>query len=241
MKRLDSTASWGTDILKALNDQFSDASPGTILNWAYETFGRGVVMATGFGTSGVVLMHLASQLRVRPTVFYLDTDMLFPETHILKEQISKEFGLQFTRVHSGLSLDEQKTKHGAALWEKSPDTCCHLRKVKPLHSFLKDKGAWISGVRAHQTSARAQADVIQWDTTHQLVKINPLVRWTTADVWSYIRLNELPYNTLHDKGYPSIGCIPCTRPVVEGEDERSGRWAGRNKTECGIHVQKRIS
>ena len=237
MNKTTGSIPWGPDILKALNEQFKDASPGTILNWSYETFGRGVVLATGFGISGVVLMHLASQLRVRPTVFYLDTDLLFPETFALKDRIAEEFGLQFTRVHSGLSVDQQEKKYGSELWQNKPDTCCHLRKVQPLQAFLKSKAAWITGVRSHQTQVRSDASVIQWDSVNGLVKINPLVRWNTEDVWSYIKMNELPYNTLHDRGYPSIGCMPCTRPVAEGEDERSGRWAGRTKTECGIHLQ----
>lgn len=228
---------WSPSIINALNEQFKDASPRTILNWAYETFGRDVVMATGFGTSGIVLMHLASQLRVKPTIFYLDTDLFFPETYALKDRLSQEFGISFTRVHSGLSVEEQSKQYGPELWKKDPDKCCFIRKVRPLQQFLKGKGAWITGLRAHQSDTRASAKVIQWDATHKLVKINPLVRWTSEEVWSYIKINELPYNELHDRGYPSIGCMPCTRPVAPGEEERSGRWAGRSKSECGIHVQ----
>ena len=229
---------WSPKMLNALNEQFRDASPRTILNWAYESFGRDVVMATGFGTSGIVLMHLASKLRVDPTIFYLDTDLFFPETYDLKERIEKEFGLRLTRVHSGLSVEEQSRQNGKELWSSNPDQCCFLRKVQPLRQFLTGKGAWITGVRAHQSSVRKEAQVVQWDAANNLVKINPLVRWTSKDVWSYIRLNELPYNTLHDRGYPSIGCMPCTVSVQKGGDERSGRWSGRSKTECGIHIQK---
>ena len=230
--------SWSPKILKALNDQFKDASPRTILNWSYETFGRDVVMATGFGTSGIVLMHLASMLRVDPTIFYLDTDLFFPETYALKERIENEFGLTLTRVHGGLSVEEQSKQYGNELWNSNPDRCCFLRKVQPLMSFLDGKGAWITGVRTHQSDTRKNAQVIQWDATNNLVKINPLVRWTSREVWSYIKLNELPYNKLHNRGYPSIGCVPCTKPVERGDDERSGRWAGKTKTECGIHIQK---
>ena len=230
------TPLWGPKILDALNDQFKDASPRTILNWAYESFGKDVVMATGFGTSGLVLMHLASKLRVNPTIFYLDTDLFFPETYALKDKIENEFGLALTRVHSGLSLDEQATKHGDALWKNSPNQCCFVRKVQPLRRFLSDKSAWITGVRAHQSKTREKAQVIEWDASHNLIKINPLVRWSSEEVWSYIKLNDLPYNELHDRGFPSIGCMPCTRPVKKGAEERSGRWAGIKKTECGIHL-----
>ena len=229
---------WSPKILNALNEQFRDASPRTILNWAYESFGRDAVMATGFGTSGIVLMHLASSLRVDPTIFYLDTDLFFPETYALKDRIEEEFGITLTRVHSGLPVEEQSKQYGKDLWTSNPDQCCFIRKVQPLRKFLHGKGAWITGVRAHQSNTRKEANVVEWDTVNNLVKINPMVRWTSADVWSYIKLNELPYNSLHDKGYPSIGCMPCTKPVEKGGDERSGRWAGKNKTECGIHVQK---
>lgn len=238
IRRSSNETPWNPRILQALNDQFKDASPRTILNWSYETFGRDVVMATGFGTSGIVLMHLASKLRVDPTVFYLDTDLFFSETYKLKERIEREFGLTLTRVHSGLSVSDQATQHGKELWKANPDQCCFLRKVQPLRNFLAGKGAWITGVRAQQSSTRKQAEVIEWDAANNLVKINPLVKWTSEDVWSYIKFNDLPYNTLHKKGYPSIGCMPCTKPVAKGSDERSGRWAGRKKTECGIHQQK---
>lgn len=228
---------WDAETLEALNRRFSDRSPREILAWGYDEFGKDIVMATGFGTSGIVLMHILADLRPDATVFYLDTDLLFPETLALKERLSEELGIRFTRVSAEMSLEEQAAVHGENLWEKSPNTCCLIRKVVPLRRFLADKSAWITGLRRHQANTRAQTQVVEWDQANGLVKINPLAHWTSDDVWSYILLNKLPYNSLHDKGYPSIGCLPCTRAVEPGEDERAGRWAGLQKTECGIHVQ----
>ncbi len=232
---------WNADRLAELNEAFKDASPRAILEWAYEAFGDDLAMATGFGTSGLVLMHIVSQIREDPTVFYLDTDLFFEDTYALIDRLSAEFGIRFTRVHGGLSLQEQAAKYGEALWQDNPDTCCFLRKVVPLRNYLSDKPAWVTGLRAHQSHTRARAQIFEWDQANNLLKINPLVSWTTEDVWSYIRIHDIPYNPLHDKGYPSIGCKPCTRAVGQGESERSGRWSGQDKTECGIHVQPQVA
>ncbi len=227
---------WTPKQLQALQANLESASPRAILQWSYETFGDDVAMATGFGTSGIVLTHILSQLRPGADVFYLDTDLLFPETYALKDRLAEQLGVNFVRVHGGMSVAEQEAEHGPALWERNANQCCFLRKVLPLRSFLKDKEAWITGIRRDQAATRSRASVIDWDTTNGLVKINPLAFWTSDDVWTYIRVNELPYNELHDRGYPSIGCMPCTRAVASGENERAGRWAGMGKVECGIHL-----
>ncbi|MEZ4702674.1 MAG: phosphoadenylyl-sulfate reductase [Rhodothermales bacterium] len=227
---------WTPKQLKALQADLESASPRAILQWSYETFGDDVVMATGFGTSGIVLTHILSELRPGSDVFYLDTDLLFPETYALRDQLASQLDIHFVRVHGGLSVADQDAEHGPALWERNANQCCFLRKVLPLRSFLQGREAWITGIRRDQARTRARASVVDWDPANQLIKINPLAYWTSEDVWSYIRLNELPYNTLHDRGYPSIGCMPCTRAVGAGEHERSGRWAGLDKVECGIHL-----
>lgn len=228
---------WDSSQLAVLNERFEDRSPRDVLAWTFEMFGEQVAMATGFGTSGIVMMHILSELNSVATVFYLDTDLLFPETHVLKNRLQEELGIRFTRVAPAVSLNEQEAAKGTRLWDKSPDACCFIRKVRPLQQFLADKDAWITGLRRHQAHTRAETRIIEWDHVNQLVKVNPLAHWTSEDVWSYILLNELPYNPLHDQGYPSIGCMPCTRAVKGDEEERAGRWAGRNKTECGIHLQ----
>lgn len=228
---------WDINQLAVLNERFQDRSPRDVLTWSIEMFGDNVAMATGFGTSGIVMMHILSELDLDATVFYLDTDLLFPETHSLREQLRDAFGIRFKRVATDVSLVEQGAAHGARLWEKAPDACCMIRKVRPLQQFLSDKDAWITGLRRHQSHTRAETRIVEWDAVNHLLKVNPLAHWTSEDVWSYILLNELPYNPLHDQGYPSIGCMPCTRAVKGNEEERAGRWAGRNKTECGIHKQ----
>jgi phosphoadenosine phosphosulfate reductase len=218
------------------NERLQDAHPDDILRWCRLTFGEGAVLGTGFGTSGMVLIHRLHSLKLNIPVFYLDTNLLFEETYRLCDELKTRFDVNIIRVSPELSLNEQARRYGEELWNSDPDTCCRIRKVQPLRRFLSDKSAWISGVRRDQSDTRRRTQVIEWDPENRVVKINPLVNWTTEEVWSYIRIHELPYNPLHDEGYPSIGCIPCTHPVGEGEDERAGRWRGSAKTECGIHI-----
>lgn len=181
-------------------------------------------------------MHMVSEIAPETTIFYLDTDLLFPETYALRDELAERLGLRFTRVHSGLSVEAQAEEHGAALWSRNPDLCCQLRKVAPLRLFLATRQAWITAIRRDQTTARAGAGLVEWDRANGLVKLNPLAAWTSGRVWDYVLKHRLPYNPLHDQGYPSIGCWPCTRAVAAGDDPRSGRWAGKEKTECGIHL-----
>ncbi len=231
------TEPWTGSRLPELNRYFESRSPEVLLQAAAERFGDRLVMATGFGPSGVVLMHLLSQAGLQIPVFYLQTDLLFPETLALRDRLRERFGLQFIEVHCGLSLDDQARQYGPNLWQSNPDLCCHLRKVVPLRRFLADKEAWITGIRRDQSTSRANIRLIDWDRANGLIKLNPLAGWTKRQVWTHIVAHNLPYNSLHDRGYPSIGCHPCTRPVNADEPERAGRWPGRAKTECGIHLQ----
>lgn len=231
------TAGFTPERLKEISDGFEGRAPELILRWGLDTFAPDIALATGFGPEGVVLMHLVSQIAPQTTVFYLDTDLLFPETYELRDELEAALGIRFTRLHSGLSLDEQAEQHGPALWSHSPNLCCQLRKVAPLRRFLATRRAWMTGVRRDQTAHRASAGLVEWDRANDLVKINPLAGWTSEQVWDHIYAHQLPFNRLHSFGYPSIGCWPCTRPAVSGDDPRSGRWAGFAKTECGIHLQ----
>jgi len=232
------TAEWTTETLKTVSDRFEGRSPEDILRWGFETFSPHIALATGFGAEGVILMHMTSLIAPDASVFYLDTDLLFKETYKLRDVLAERLGTRFTRVHSGVSLNEQADEHGPALWSVDPNLCCQIRKVKPLREFLSTQNAWITAIRRDQTKPRANAGIVEWDRTNALVKLNPLAGWTHDQVWDYIRAHDLPYNPLHDEGYPSIGCWPCTRPVADGADPRSGRWAGQDKNECGIHVQQ---
>jgi len=228
---------WTPDALQQRSATFEAATPSEILRWGLETFGDDLVMATGFGLSGIVLAHHLSTVAPETTVFYLETDLLFSETYALRDTLSERLGLAFKPVHGGVSLERQAEDHGPSLWAREPDQCCFLRKVLPLRRFLADKHAWITGLRRDQTPSRARVGIVEWDYANGLVKLNPLATWTKKEVWQYIHRHHLPYNTLLDDGYTSIGCMPCTRPVAPGEDARAGRWSGFAKTECGIHLQ----
>jgi phosphoadenosine phosphosulfate reductase len=232
---------WTPETLRQQSEALEPASSREILGWGLETFGSDLVMATGFGLSGIVLAHQLAAIAPEATVFYLETDLLFPETAALRDRLAERLGLTFTPVHSGVTLERQYAEHGPDLWARNPDQCCFIRKVLPLRRFLADKGAWVSGLRRDQSPARAHTEVVAWDTTNGLVKVNPLATWTQAAVWRYIHRHALPYNPLLDEGYASVGCMPCTRPVAPGEDARAGRWSGFAKTECGIHVQPKAA
>ncbi len=225
------------DEIALLADNFERSYPHEMIAWASHRFGPGLVMATGFGPEGIVILHIVQQVAPQTQIFYLDTDLLFPETYQLRDRLEQHFGISLTRVATPLSVKQQNEQIGPELWSDHPDTCCRIRKVEPLKAFLKDKKAWITGIRRDQTRHRAAAQPIEWDKTNELVKINPLINWSYDQVWTYLHLFELPYNVLHTRGYPSIGCAPCTRPVAEGADPRSGRWVGHKKVECGIHMQ----
>ncbi len=211
-------------------------SPQRVLAWAFETFGNEVAISSAFGTGGMVLIDLASRLRKDFRVFTLDTEFLFPETYSLMDKIEQRYQIKIERVFSLLSPDEQDRVHGTALWARDPDRCCSLRKVEPLRRKLSELGAWITSIRRDQTSSRQSARKIEWDAKFGLVKVNPIADWTAKQVWHHLIEHDVPYNSLHDRNYPSIGCTHCTRAVQPGEDERAGRWSGTGKTECGLHA-----
>ena len=226
-----------------MKDQLSEVqlraerwSPEETLKWAFSTFGREVAMASGFGAEGMVLIDMASRLEDDFRVFTLDTEFLFPETYDLIDRVEKRYGIKVERVYSELTPEEQEQQFGAALWRRNPDQCCRLRKVDPLQTKLAELRAWITAIRRDQTTSRAGARKIEWDTKFQRIKINPIADWTWETVWTYIRKHKVPYNPLHDENYPSIGCTHCTRAVRPGEDARAGRWSGFAKNECGLHV-----
>ena len=210
--------------------------PEEVLSWAFATYGKDVAIASGFGVEGMVLLDLAARVQPDFRVFTLDTEFLFPETYDLMDRVEKRYGIKVERVYSPLTPEEQEREHGAALWSRDPDKCCGIRKVEPLKGKLKELRAWITAIRRDQTSSRASARKVEWDAKFQLLKVNPIADWTSAMVWSHALKHNVPYNPLHDKNYPSIGCTHCTRAVRPGENARAGRWSGSDKTECGLHV-----
>jgi phosphoadenosine phosphosulfate reductase len=211
-------------------------SPQRVLAWALETFGNRVVISSAFGAEGMVLIDMASRLRKDFRVFTIDTEFLFPETYGLIDKIEQRYEIKIERVVPPLSPEEQEQVHGAALWARDPDQCCNLRKVEPLRSKLRELSAWITSIRRDQSSFRKDARKIAWDANFGLVKVNPIADWSLKQVWRYLHEHSVPYNSLHDQNYPSIGCTHCTRAIQPGEDPRAGRWPGTAKTECGLHV-----
>ena len=211
-------------------------SPERALEWAFGTFREGVAISSAFGAEGMVLIDIASRVRKNFRIFTLDTEFLFPETYNLIDRVEQKYGITIERVYPLNSPEEQERVHGPALWQRNPDQCCNLRKVEPLRRKLGELQAWITSIRRDQTATRAGAGKIEWDQKFSLVKVNPIVDWTSKEVWQYIREHDVPYNALHERDYPSIGCTHCTRAVRPGEDPRAGRWAGLSKKECGLHV-----
>ncbi len=223
--------------LKAWGDSFETKQPQDVLASAIERYGK-IVLACSFGAEDVVLIDMVHRINPSMRLFYLDTDFLFPETYATRDRVIERYGLQPTQViqvKSLLTPQKQAESYGDALWASNPDQCCQLRKVEPLTRVLQGYEAWITGIRRDQAPSRANAGLIEWDDKFKLVKVNPLARWTWADVWTYIKVYEVPYNPLHDQNYPSIGCTYCTVPVAPGDDPRAGRWKNFSKTECGLH------
>jgi len=230
-----------SDEIAALEEaaaRFEGAEPETILRWALDRYGDDITLACSFGdTSGIVLMDMIDRLRPGTEVFYLDTDYLFTETYELIERSRQRWAdLQYVPVHATMTPEAQAAAHGEGLWERQPDLCCDIRKVQPLRSHLETKGAWITGLRRDQASTRTDTPAIQWDAKFGLAKINPLVGWDEKKSWAYIFAHDLPYNPLHDRNYPTLGCTNCTVPVAVGDDPRAGRWAGTGKIECVLHA-----
>ena len=205
------------------------------LRLAAQRFAPRLVMATAFGMEGCTLIDIIGRHHLPVDIFTLDTGFFFEETHELWNKLEKRYGLKIRAVRPELSVVEQAERFGEALWNRDPDRCCEMRKVAPLRAALAGADAWITALRRDQTPDRANSSLFEHDQKFGLVKINPLVEWTYQDVRDYVREHDVPYNPLHDQGYPSIGCSPCTSPVRAGEDVRAGRWRGRQKTECGLH------
>ena len=221
-------ARWAADL--------EERTPRDILAWAAGRYAGRLAFATGFGPEGCVLIDMIGRERLPIDIFTLDTGLLFPETRDLWRRLEARYDLRIRSATPELSVEDQAVLHGERLWERQPEHCCGMRKVAPLRAELARVDAWISAIRREQTPQRAGARVVEPDAKFGSIKINPLVRWTKRQVWAHILEHGVPYNPLHDRGYPSIGCAPCTSIVEPGEDDRSGRWRGTARTECGLHV-----
>ncbi|WP_078380531.1 phosphoadenylyl-sulfate reductase [Sutcliffiella halmapala] len=211
-----------------------------VLEWAYRVYSpEKIIYASSFGAEAMVLIDLIQEIKQDAHIVFLDTNLHFLETYDVIGKIERRFPkLQINRRRPALTLDEQAAEFGTALWRREPNKCCEIRKVIPLKEALSPKDAWISGLRREQSETRAHTEFVNKDAKFQNIKICPLIHWTWEEVWSYIREKELPFNELHQHGYPSIGCFPCTQAATDKENSRAGRWAGSTKTECGLHGGK---
>lgn len=232
----NAAAQWSAAELARLNERFRGRPPEALLGWAAEQFGSQAALTCSFGgAAGMVLLDLVARHSLPIAVVFLDTDLLFPETYALAARAEARYGIAINRRRPALSLAEQERRHGPELYASDPDTCCAVRKVAPLAEALSPYKAWVSGIRRDQTAQRAATEPLAWSAKHGLLKLSPLATWSERDVWSYVTANDVPYNPLLDRGFPSLGCAPCTSPAG-ADNPRAGRWSGKAKTECGIHV-----
>ena len=214
-------------------EELEGKGPAEILAAVAPRFPGRIALATSFGPEDNLLLDAIARERLAVDAFTLDTGFLFAETYALWARLEERYGLKIRAVSAGLPTFVEGQPPP---WQADPDACCNARKVVPLREALSRLGAWVTGIRREQTPERANAKVVEWDARFGLVKVNPLVAWKSDDVWSHLRRLEIPFSPLHDQGFSSIGCAPCTTPVKPGEDPRSGRWRGREKTECGLHL-----
>ncbi|MFN8186613.1 MAG: phosphoadenylyl-sulfate reductase [Gaiellales bacterium] len=225
-----------TTQLSVAPEELEALSAEELIRWAHAEFGSRLCLTCSWQKQSSVLVHMVSGLGIELDVVELDTHLFFRESYDTRDRLVERYGLELIRPEV-MTVAEQHAKEGPNLWESDPDRCCHIRKVEPLIKALEPYGAWISGIRREQSPSRAGTPKVVWSERYGVFKIHPLAEWDEKDVWRYIVGNDIPYNTLHDNGYRSIGCMPCTRPTRADEEERAGRWAGSDKLECGIHVE----
>ncbi|MEM1228230.1 MAG: phosphoadenylyl-sulfate reductase [Planctomycetota bacterium] len=222
--------------LQRESDLLETASPPEILRWAVDRFAPHFTMATAFGPEGMTIIHMLAEIAPETPIFNLETGYQFKETLELRERVKSRYGIEVEYKYPSMDVESFEAHHGGPLYKTNPNLCCFERKIRVLHEAARGWHAWASAIRRDQSDDRAKAPIVGWDKKFQLVKVSPLANWTKKDVWSLISKHEIPYNPLHDRGYPSVGCQPCTRSVQPGEDERAGRWSGFQKTECGLHT-----
>ncbi len=211
-------------------------SPQQILRYAVDRFAPRFTMATAFGPEGMTLIHLLAEIAPETPIFNLDTGYQFDETLELRERVKQRYGIEVELKRPDTTVEHYEAINGGPVYKSDPNRCCFDRKLRVLQDAAKGMYAWASAIRRDQSEDRKRAAIVGWDQKFQLVKISPLANWTKNDVWKLITTHKIPYNPLHDKGFPSVGCWPCTRAIGLGEDERAGRWSGFEKKECGLHT-----
>jgi len=224
-----------------LAEEFETASLEEVLGWCWKTFGERAAIGTSFQGAGLVLLDQSRKFGFDFPSFTIDTGLLFKETLELKAKLEERYGLVIESLHPEQTVEEQAAEHGPELWKRTPDLCCIMRKVMPLQRKLADLDVWITGLRRQQSEERTKTKLLElykFDVLRdqKILKLNPLANWSREEVQQYLKDHQIPTNPLLEQGFRSIGCVPCTRPVGEGEDERAGRWTGFDKSECGIHT-----
>jgi len=221
--------------LAEANKKYSNSDVDTILKWTKNTFGESFAFTTAFGYSGIAILHHALKIMPDMKIYFIDTGFHFKETLDFCKEITEKWNLNLEVLKPEITVKQLKKKMGKEPYKVNPDLCCHYLKVEPLLRVLHKHSAWLSGIRRDQSITRGGVEVIDVDG-RGCIKICPMAKWTRKQTWDYIKKNKLPYHPLHDKGYPTIGCQPCTIPVKDGGDERDGRWPDMQKLECGIHL-----
>lgn len=219
-----------------LADRFEERTAEELLTWAAERFAGRVTLTCSWQRQSSVLVDMLWRVGAEVRIVEFDTGVLFPETHATRDRLVERYGIEVETILPRQTVAEQAATEGPALWDRDPDRCCSLRKVEPMARAMADTDAWITGIRRAQSVTRRGARKVELAPDRGLVKIQPLADWSDEDVTAYLYLHDVPYNPLHDEGYPSIGCFPCTRAVSPGDDPRAGRWADSGKTECGLHA-----
>jgi len=225
--------------------RLEERSPEEVLKWALDKFGDKIALACSFGAEDMVLVDMLSKVTDKPRIFTLDTGRLHQETYDVMDEAGKKYGIDFQVMFPNTeAVETMEREEGPNLFYASVESrkrCCGVRKMEPLRRAFSELDAWITGLRREQAVTRGDIPKVEKDKSNNLIKINPLVEWSEEDVWDYIKKNDVPYNALHEQGFPSIGCAPCTRPVKPGEDVRAGRWWWETpeQKECGLHVKEK--
>jgi len=223
------------DLAQRAGEELADATAQEVVAWAAQTFGSNLAVACSMA-GDTVLPHLVAGVSPGVDVLFLETGYHFAETLGTRDALASVIDAHIIDVVAIQTVEEQDAEYGEKLHDRNPTLCCQLRKVDPINAELAGYEAWVTGIRREDNALRANAKVVEWDSAHQMVKVNPIAAWTFDEVLDYAGTHQVPVNLLLTDGYPSIGCAPCTRRVEPGEDPRAGRWAGLAKTECGLHL-----
>lgn len=228
-----------------LNSRFEKKPAEEVLNYFLKEFKGRIALSSSLGAEDQVLTDMIANIDKETTIFTLDTGRLFPETYDLIDETNKQYNISIRVYFPDFAKVEQMVKEkGINLFYDSLENrrlCCHIRKIESLKRAFKGLDVWICGLRHEQSVTRIATKMVEWDEQHNLIKINPLIEWEEKEVWDYINSHNVPFNTLHDKGFPSIGCQPCTRAIKPGDDIRAGRWWWEEPAhrECGLHIQEK--